>query len=625
MWIETEGRFLIGWNYWSRAGGPRMWDRFDATVVDAEVAQMRSMGANLCRSFLFLPSFMPTPPAVSKRAVDRFLKFLEICERQGLRTMPTLLVGHMSGENHDFPGQKGRSPYTDLEVRSWTRALVDAVVGAARRHPAVAGWVLSNEMPLWGGKSDAATIRAWAADLIDRIRSLDPGRPVGVGDGVMNAKGGQNGFDAPTLAPLCDWIGPHTYHGDIDSMRHGLQTEALVRGLEHLGRPVLLEEFGCSSTQASEPNAAGYFRETIHGLFSMGAAGAVAWCFGDLDDLAGEPPYDHHAFELGFGSFHEDGTPKATAREILALSRLAATLDGRTLRFPAPRAAIVVPSYFHHDYPFSWEDRGRMRLCLLESYALAARAGIETTLIPEGHDLGPFDLVIVPSMQKLREPSWRALEARVRAGAVAWVSYFGGDHSFHQGMWWRSFERMTGLRHSLRYGLPDDPGESIVIDDASVRVPQGGPFSSAFLPVEPAGAEVVLRDARGRIALAKNPLGSGALFFCPFPIEHYLSRIPDVHRQDRMWLLYARAAREAKLGALADAGPRRSEHHPWVQARPVGAADRELLWLINRSDRPATVRLAGGPQARVFPDEGPAGDSVDLGPKGVVVLTPVRA
>jgi len=619
--VFGEPAFLVGWNYWSKAGGPRMWeaDRFDAGLVEAEIRAMRDAGANVCRSFVFLPTFMPRPPSVDAGAVGRFRTFLDLCARHGLATMPSLLVGHMSGENYDFPGQKGRSPYTDPEVLAWTFALVDGVVGAVRGHPAVAGWVLSNEMPLWGGKGDVATIVTWAGALCARVRAADPGRPVSTGDGVMNAKGGENGFDAAALAPVLDWIGPHTYYSDVDAMRQGLQTEALVRSVSSLGRPVVLEEFGCSATQASERGQAAYFRETLHGVYTLGAAGAVGWCFSDFD-LTGEPPYVHHAFELGFGAFATDGRAKTVVAEVKAFADFVAKLPPGDTTFPVPRAAIVVPSYYRVDYPFSWEDRGRMRACLLESYALATRAGFEVTLVDE-RALGDFALYLVPSMQKLLEPTWQALADRVRAGAIAWVSYFHGDHSFHQGMWWRSFEEMTGLVHDLSYGVPEVPAGEVRIGDAVLTVPGGNAFAAAMLPCEARGAEVIERDDAGRIALARHALGQGAVWFCPFPIEHYLSRVPHVHRADRAWHLYARVARDAGLGGFAER-ERWTDHHPHVQARTVTSGGRELLWLINRSDRPALV-LPRRPLQLAFPGprEG-VEEVIELPPKGATVAVP---
>src|SRR5262249_6527569 len=157
----------------------------------------------------------------------------------------------------------------------------------------------SNEMPLWGGPGDPATIRAWAERLRAALREAGATRPFSLGDGVMNLDGGQNGFDVQALGGVVDFVGPHTYKPDADPLRQALNAEFCLRSLTHLGLPVLFEEFGCSSAQASEENQACYYREAIHAAISAGACGALGWCFSDFD-LEREAPYTHHAFELGF-------------------------------------------------------------------------------------------------------------------------------------------------------------------------------------------------------------------------------------------------------------------------------------------------------------------------------------
>ena len=113
--IDGKPTFLLGVNHWSRGGGPRMWDRLDPVRVQAELAQMRRIGLNTCRSFVFLPSFMPRPGALDQGALARLRQFFDLCQAEQMTTPPSLLVGHMSGENFDFVGQQGRSLYTDAQ------------------------------------------------------------------------------------------------------------------------------------------------------------------------------------------------------------------------------------------------------------------------------------------------------------------------------------------------------------------------------------------------------------------------------------------------------------------------------------------------------------------------------
>ncbi|HEY3356943.1 MAG TPA: beta-galactosidase trimerization domain-containing protein [Polyangia bacterium] len=585
--------FLLGTNYWSRAGGPRMWERFDEARVRAEIAQMRGIGLNVCRSFLFAPTFMPRPPAVDPQALARFRTLLDACGAEGLGVMPSLVVGHMSGENYELPGQRGRSPYSDPEVLGWERELATRAAEAARGAPAVAAWVLSNEMPLFGGAADSDTITAWAHDLCRTLRAVDPETPIGTGDGYFNQKGGQDGFDPERLRALVDYLGPHTYYGDPDPMRQAQSAELLIRSLQHLGRPVVLEEFGGSTCQVSEANQAAYYREVIHGVLSLGGAGAIGWCFSDFD-LGHEPPYEHHAFELGFGITRADGTEKPVCEDLRAIAALTGGLPFARLAFPPPRAAIIQPSYFQRQYPFSAEDRGRMRRNLVQAYVLALKAGVEVQVVPEDHDLDAFDLVLVPSTQKLRAPTWQRLRARAAAGGTVYVSYFAGDHEFHFGMWIDGFEALTGARHQLRYGVPDLPPDEVTLTGAgpalTTRTTGSAPFPRAFLPVEARGAETVLRDTAGRPALLRHAIGSGQVFFLAYPWEHYLGCQADVNERDGSHALYAH------LAAAAGIRPRYASPDPLVQLRVVEDGADDLVWVFNRSwsERQVSLDLPGG-------------------------------
>ncbi len=106
--VSLPKKFLLGANYWSRAGGPRMWERFDEPTVRAELAALRAVGLDCLRIFAFAPSFMPAPPAVDEVMLARLARLAELAREAELGLFPTPLVGHMSGENFDFPEQRGR-------------------------------------------------------------------------------------------------------------------------------------------------------------------------------------------------------------------------------------------------------------------------------------------------------------------------------------------------------------------------------------------------------------------------------------------------------------------------------------------------------------------------------------
>ena len=624
--MTTNGKwptkFVLGANYWSRAGGPRMWERFDEAVVREELRALRAAGIDCLRMFAFAPTMMPRPPAVADAPLAAMARFADLAHEAGLTLLPTPLVGHMSGENYGFVGQGDRSLYTDGELRAWQTALVRGVVGALRDKPNVAGWILTNEMPLWAGAVGLASgalpddVVGWARAMTAVVRDADGARPVATGDGMMA------GWPTRALADVIDWVGPHIYYGDVDPMRHAFNTDFVLARARALGKTVVLEEFGGSSTQAGEREHAAYIRESVLTAVAAGASGALVWCASDFDrhTLGNETPYSHHAFELGFGMLRADGSEKPACDELRALRSLVDGVDFATLTRPRARAAILVSDWVDQPFPFSWEDKGGLRRSLLQAYVLAAQAGLDPDVLSEDDAdtlLGGYRLVLVPSTQKLRVPTWHKLEAAARAGATIYWSYFSGDHEFHQGAWCPNFTALTGLQHRLRYGCFDLPGERLTLKGQAVlSVPTGqqhhpAPQSLARLPIEPAapGIESLAVDGDGQLALAAHRLGAGRVVFCAYPIERYLMARPDGSTRDAH-RIYGLIADEAGLE------PAYETHHPDVQARVLHAGADDLVIVQHRgwtaavddaSELPGEAELVydrGNPSADAFGKKG---------------------
>lgn len=620
--VGGKPTFLLGVNYWSRAGGPRMWERFDEAAVAAELRQMAEIGLNTCRSFTFVPTMMPHPPTLEPGAMASLGRFFDLCSEAGLGTIPSFMVGHMSGENYDFPGQRGRSLYEDPELLVWQRALAEGVARLGAPHPAVIAYLASNEMPLWGGRTRPRVVASWGELLRRALRDHDPVRPFGLGDGVMNLKGGQNGFDVDLLRDrgVVDFIGPHTYYTDADPLRQALNAEFCLRSLSYLGLPVLFEEFGCSSCQASEENQAHYFREVFAACLSSGAAGALGWCWSDFD-LPEQRPYRFQTFELGFGITRADGSEKPVCDEFRAVRRLLSAVGEAPLQGPPVEAAIVVPDYFNRTYPFSWENRGRMRRTLLQAYALCTAAGIEAELVPERRlDLARYRLVLLPATQKLRAPTWLDLGRFVDEGGTLYWSYFSGDNDFHQGAWCADFEGLTGCRHTLRYGCYDLPparaelrGEGLGL---AVDTEVGAPYPRAILPITPLGAEVIGRDGAGAPALTEHRRGAGRVLLLNHPWEFYLAEQAAVNAADQSHRLYRLVADRAGLKPAVPCDA------PWLQTRISRAEGGTLLWLINHGWSEVEARVDAPTGEPLLGAERPLEDgaqTVRLAPKQVAV------
>src|SRR4249920_222424 len=109
----VERHCWLGANFWSRAGGPRMWVHYDAAIVRSELAVLAEHGLNTTRSFCFWPDFVPQPEQFDDEVLARFADFLDAHVEHGMTTIPTFLVGHMSGENWDPAWRNDRDLHRD--------------------------------------------------------------------------------------------------------------------------------------------------------------------------------------------------------------------------------------------------------------------------------------------------------------------------------------------------------------------------------------------------------------------------------------------------------------------------------------------------------------------------------
>jgi endo-1,4-beta-mannosidase len=594
------GRPWLGANYWSRSGGPLMWRRYDPEVVRQELAVLREHGMNLTRSFCYWPDFMPAPDRLDEAVLGRFGDFLDRHLDAGMRTVPTFIVGHMSGENWDPAWRQGRDLYGDVWMVARQAWFVRELTARFAGHPAVAGWLLSNEMPLYGGSADAGTVTAWAELLVQAVRAGGGTQPVSVGDGAwgIEVTGVDNGYSLRALAPLVDFVGPHVYRMESDPVRQHLKAAFVCALAGFTGRPVVLEEFGLTTDFASAEHACHYYRQVLHNSLLAGAVGWIAWNNTDYDQLADQDPYRHHPFEMHFGLTDAGGAPKPHLAEVAAFAELLERVDVAGCSPPPTDAALVVPSYLEVAYPFTEpQDRTFVFDVLEQAHVAAREADLPVGLMREVDGLQPGRrLYLVPSTKQLTAPGWRALERFAHEGAVVYVSYSAGAHGVQRGPWHAGLNAMFGVEHQLAYGLVD-PIEDEEVVVTFVRdfgsVPEGSRLefraagnehSRAFLPVRPTDAEVVAVDQRNRPVLLQRAAGGGRLVLCTYPLEHMAAVTPRVNPEPtyRVYDALAELSGVARPVTVED---------PRVLAAELRHRDgRRFAWLVSQAAAEITVK-----------------------------------
>ena len=620
----------LGANFWSRTGGPLMWRSYDPEVISAELTVLRDHGLTMTRSFFYWPDFMPAPDRIDEEKAGLFADFLDRHVEAGMTTVPTFIVGHMSGDNWDPAWRGGRDLYSDVWMVGRQAWFAAEMVTRFRDHPAVAGWLVSNEMPLYGGdRTDPEVVAAWARIIRDAVRAAGGHQPFSLGDGAwgIEAEGVENGFQLATTASLCDFLGPHIYPVGNDRIRQHYAAAWHCELAGTFGKPVILEEFGVSSDFAAEQNAASYYRQVLHNSLLAGATGWIAWNNTDFD-LPGQDPYRHHAFELHFGLTTADGTPKATLREMRAFAETLTAIDaGRCDREPAD-AALIVPAHLE-SYPFTAPaDRLRIAATLSQAYVSARLGDLPVALTRESEGIRDgARLYLAPSAKQFLAPTAAALERLAADGACVYVSYSPGDTDWHRGPSYGRLNEMFGVRHQLEVGLANPIEDDVVTltlaqDFGGLASgmtltfrASGNEHSRAFLPVAPAEADVLATDARGRPALLIRRTGGGSLILCTYPIEHMAAVTPRVNPDDTVTLYNALAVHAGVRRAITVDDPRVACD---TLVRDDGA---RFAVLVSHADETLTVKPVLPAGRRLLTLEGEeTNGGVTTWPFGAVIL-----
>ncbi|WP_018349060.1 hypothetical protein [Longispora albida] len=598
---RLPGGTWLGANYWSAAGGPFMWRTFDEQVIRRELEVLAGHGLNLVRTFCFWPDLMPRPDFVDPEGLAAQLRFVRLAAGYEMRVVPTFLVGHMSGENWDVPWRQGRDFYTDGWLLGQQAHYIATVTAALKDEPNIAGWLISNEMPLYADEFRAgpprhADVLAWARICTQAVRAGGGHQPVSLGDGAwgLEVSGKDNGYRLRELGEVIDFAGPHVYPMGDDATRLLLR-HAWACELAQTGElPVILEEFGASSTFSSDAHVADIYRVVLHSSLLAGATGWVAWNNTDFD-LPSQRPYSFRGYEQGFGLTTPDSVPKPALRELAAFSELLSAIDFANCERTPSDVGLLISSYLDEDLPMTvQEDSVPVAECGFQSWISARAADLSPAVVRE-RDLADKEakLWLVPCAKALQLPTWRDLRAKAEAGATVYVSYFAGVDIHQRGPWWRP-EEVFGVESELFYGLTDP------VDDATwtferdfgdipagtrITFPLGGTeHTRSRLPVRPGAATVIARDADGWPALLVTEAGAGRLVLSTVPVEAFAAYRPNANPDDATWRLYQ------ALSVLAGVERPITADDPRVMVDAITHADGTRYGiLVNASRVPVTA------------------------------------
>ncbi len=346
------------------------WNNFDAGEVREEFSVIRELGLQVVRLFLLWDDFQPDPNSVSKEALDHLVTVADIAAENKLSLNVTFFTGHMSGPNwaprwllggmehpykdpfqgflRDIVSEGKPTPlgyynmfHYDAALKA-ERLLLQTVVGMLKDHPAIWMWNLGNEPDLFAWPLTSDEGAAWAKQMVDLIKSIDPKHPVTIGlhSAELHI---DTGLRIDKVYKHTDVAVMHSYPMYTPWSRSPLDPDfvpftcAVTAALA--GKPVLMEEFGGCTAQpgkpshimkwtetngrereqfmASEEDFAEFIRLTLLKLQDSGATGAMIWCYADyVPELWDLPPCNNSQHERFFGLVRPDGSPKPHAKVI---------------------------------------------------------------------------------------------------------------------------------------------------------------------------------------------------------------------------------------------------------------------------------------------------------------------
>jgi len=213
----------------------------DPETVDRDMALVNELGSNTIRTFTVPPRWL-----------------LDLAERRGLR----VLVGIPWAEHVCFLDSK--------ELTNSIRHTVERAVGECEDHPAVAAYLVGNEIPpdivrWYGPKRVAAFLR----ELVDGVKRLQPEALVGYANFPST--------EYLETADFTDFIAFNVYlHREADLRRYLHRLHTLAGD-----RPLVLTEFGMDSSREGLQQQAATLAWQLRTAQMMGTAGTFVFSFTD--------------------------------------------------------------------------------------------------------------------------------------------------------------------------------------------------------------------------------------------------------------------------------------------------------------------------------------------------------
>ncbi len=284
--VMTNGRFLVrnnqsftvkGMNYYPQNHAwERFWLDYEETAVseqiNTELNLAQNLGINTVRLFVPYNLFSGT---VTSEYPAYLADFIVRLQQRDMVAIVTLF---------DYYPSQAQNPYhpTNYAVDKQHIQTIIQILGP--NNPTILAWDIKNEMDLDYAAFGESIVKAWANEMINYTRAIDPNHLITIG---FNGAGSGT-FDPDIVAEMAtavDLVSFHYYQSE-SAYQNNVQVLQTAIG----SKPLILEEFGLHTQNSgtkphTESEQAAYYNAILALSEANNLAGTIFWTLNDFSQI----------------------------------------------------------------------------------------------------------------------------------------------------------------------------------------------------------------------------------------------------------------------------------------------------------------------------------------------------
>ena len=595
----TQGRYLTqngipvylsGVNYIVSDGWMINLPNLSRESIDADMGALQNIGINHIRFFPLWHLTQPTINTIDNEVMEKLDLLVKSAGEHNISMQIAPLTGWMSGAVFLPPWAVG-DLFRDSKIVEGQKILCKSIAKRYQNSPVVLGYDFGNEINVLAERMTEGINREqifeWMKQIYSSFKDNSGGKLVTNGIGT----GYDAHFDVRDIAQTSDYLSPHSYPyfhgtGDLDpwyGQRTTYSPNFIISWCEMMGKPVVLQEIGCSEAWLPASKTGAYIRLNYLSTWADGAAGLLWWGSHNIDpdyrikckDM--QLQYSNECFARGkfeeqeyfTGLLTTDNKPKEYAS---VYSECIETVNelGLSWTDQLPICYIIVPD----DISFASAMHK-----FISAYALAKQVHFDVRLCYEGSPV-PADAsaVIIPGL-KLSGEAKEEVKKYLEGGGLVYQSYendfgtaitLGKDTLINNPLM-----RVNEPVGMMEYAMPIPVPASVTFRKTSFVEP-ARPVVSV-----PSGAIGRIQDVNPEFVFYSQPVGKGTFYYFSGDLETALSKIYNPWPKTNCNLFYSALKPQTPVDI----------DNKYVEFYVKEDGGRKILLLLNHSEQYQNVTV----------------------------------